>query len=111
MCQVSFNIPEVVLANQRMDRATTEVFVRQMVAVAYYREKHETLDNCAEIARMSAGDFRALLSRMGVMTREEAMARLMDELEKGRRSGETDGYIPAERVRATLKARLAEKRL
>ena len=42
---------------------------------------------------------------------EKTMAtlRLMNELEKGRRSGETDGWLTPEEVRAHFRARANEK--
>ena len=42
-------------------------------------------------------------------TKTEATLRLLSELEKGRRSGETEGWLTPEEVRAHFRARANEK--
>ena len=41
--------------------------------------------------------------------RARAIDRLMDELDKGRRSGETEGWLTSEEVRAHFRARANEE--
>ena len=42
------------------------------------------------------------------MDRQEAMNRLLDEIEKGRRSGETEGWLSVEEVEAHFRKKAEE---
>ncbi len=42
------------------------------------------------------------------MDKEEAMKRLLSEIEKGRRSGETEGWLSADEMREHFREKAAE---
>ena len=56
------NIPDAVLYDTRMNKDTSEAYVRQSAALFFYTKKGVSLGYCAQIAQMSKMEFIRFLS-------------------------------------------------
>ena len=74
-----------------------------------YTEVLRDVDVGAPVFLTKNGRGRYAILDMHDYEKIDAAARLMNELEKGRRSGETEGYLTPEEVRAHFRARANEK--
>ena len=57
MCQIAINIPEAIMYDTKMNKAETEKYIRQLIALEYYKNKGVSIGYCAEMAGMSEEEF------------------------------------------------------
>ena len=106
MCTVSITIPDEFLADRRIAAEEASSYLRLMVAIGLYTNGDASIERAAQIAGINAVELRKAMGKD-----HAAMQELLGELEKGRRSGEEQGYIPSNVVRDRLRARLEAKRV